>query len=147
LKFRQSARIEANIQLRERRWSEEWLGMIEFHKVWIEQCEAAEGIKEQFGVKDATRYLIAEKLIPFMETSQERPEFAEELPKFVAQIKRIFTPDEMAELFDDLAAGEVPDPAKIFTGEDSDEGLDERAVLDDAGKILLVENAKALLLE
>ncbi len=34
--------------------------MIEFHKIWIEQCEAAEGIKEQFGAKDAARYLIGD---------------------------------------------------------------------------------------
>lgn len=25
--------------------------MTEFHKVWIDQCEAAEGIREQFGVR------------------------------------------------------------------------------------------------
>jgi hypothetical protein len=37
--------------------------MTEFHKIWIEQCEAAEGIKERFGAQEAARYLIAEKLL------------------------------------------------------------------------------------
>lgn len=121
--------------------------MTDCHKIWIEQCEATEGIKERFGAKDATRYLIGEKLLRFMEVSHERPEFAEELPKFIAEIKRIFEPHEIVEFFDDLQAGEVPDPEKIFRGDDSDEEeLSEHEVLNDAGKILLVENAKALLL-
>ncbi|MBI2950279.1 MAG: hypothetical protein HYY23_21820 [Verrucomicrobia bacterium] len=121
--------------------------MTDFHKIWIEQCEATEGIKEQFGTKDATRYLIGEKLLRFMEVSHERPEFAEELPKFIAEIKRIFAPHAIVEFFEDLQAGKVPDPAKIFRGDDSDEEkLSEHEVLDDADKILIIENAKALLL-
>jgi hypothetical protein len=123
--------------------------MIEFHKIWIEQCEAAEGIKEQFGVQSATRYLIAEKLLHFMQASHDHPEFAAELPKFVAEIKQIFEPQDIVELFDNLQAGQVPDPSKIFNGRGDDaneEGLDEHEVLYDAEKILLIQNAKALLL-
>ena len=52
--------------------------MTEFHKIWIEQCEAAEGIKERFGAQDAARYLIAEKLLRFMQASHDHPEFAAE---------------------------------------------------------------------
>ena len=40
--------------------------MIEFHEIWIEQCEAAQGIKEQFGLKKAVGYLIGEKLLEFV---------------------------------------------------------------------------------
>ncbi len=29
--------------------------MIEFHKIWIEQCEGARGIKEEFGTEKALR--------------------------------------------------------------------------------------------
>ncbi len=36
--------------------------MIEFHKVWIEQCEAARDIREAFGLEKAIRYLVGEKL-------------------------------------------------------------------------------------
>jgi len=121
--------------------------MTEFHKIWIEQCEAAEGIKERFGAQDAARYLIAEKLLRFMQASHDHPEFAAELPKFVAEIKSIIEPHEIAALFDDLPAGRVPDPTKIFNGRDAgDDQLDEHEVLYDANKILLIENAKALLL-
>ena len=44
---------------------------------------------------------MGEKLLRFMEVSQERPEFAEELPQFVAEIKRIFGPPEIVTFFDD----------------------------------------------
>lgn len=122
--------------------------MIEFHKIWIQQCEAAEGIREQFGAKDATRYLIGEKLFHFMEASHDRPEFAEELPKFITEIKRIIEPHEIVEFFDDLQAGDIPDPAKLMNGrEPGDEELDEFQVQHDADKILLAENAKALLFD
>ncbi len=36
--------------------------MIEFHKVWIEQCEAARDIREAFGLEKAIGYLVGEKL-------------------------------------------------------------------------------------
>ena len=35
---------------------------IEFHKIWIEQCEATETIRERFGLQNALDYLIGEKL-------------------------------------------------------------------------------------
>ena len=82
-----------------------------------------------------------------MQASQERPEFAEELPKFVAEIKRIFTTHQIIEFFDDLQAGRVANPAKAFSSDEFDTGeLDEHEVLNDADQILLVENAKRLLL-
>ena len=120
--------------------------MIEFHKIWIEQCEAAKGIKDAFGVKRAARYLIAEKLLHFLDASETRPEFAAEIPMFVAEIKRIFEPQEIVALLDDLQAGLVPDPSKIFNGHEEGDELDEDDVIYDAKKILLIENAKVLLL-
>ena len=87
------------------------------------------------------------RLLRFMEVSQERPEFAEELPQFVAEIKRIFDPHEIVTFFDDAQAGRVVDPAKIFNGRAvEDDELDESDVLYDAEKLLLIENAKRLLL-
>ena len=32
--------------------------MIEFHKIWIEQCEGAREIRERFGTEKAAGYLI-----------------------------------------------------------------------------------------
>ncbi len=40
--------------------------MIDFHKIWIDQSDAARGIKEEFGTKKTKKalgYLIAEKLL------------------------------------------------------------------------------------
>lgn len=36
---------------------------IEFHRRWIEQCEAARRIIDRFGVSNALEYLIGEKLL------------------------------------------------------------------------------------
>ena len=61
---------------------------MEFHKVWIDQCQNARGIAEAFGTEKAMGYLIGEKLPNFVRAGGERPEFARELPNFVAEIKR-----------------------------------------------------------
>jgi hypothetical protein len=67
----------------------------EFHRRWIEQCEAAQRIKEHFGLTNALEYLVGEKLLRFVEVAERYPEFAQELPNFVAEIKRAFSLDEI----------------------------------------------------
>ena len=69
---------------------------IEFHRRWIEQCEAAQRIKEHFGLTNALEYLVGEKLLHFVEAAERYPEFAQELPDFVAEIKRVFSLNEIA---------------------------------------------------
>jgi hypothetical protein len=64
---------------------------IEFHRRWIEQCEAAQRIKQHFGLSNALEYLVGEKLLHFVEAAEHHPEFAQELPYFVAEIKRVFS--------------------------------------------------------
>ncbi len=121
--------------------------MSEFHRIWIDQCAAAEGIRERFGVNDALRYLVGEKLLRFMEVSHERPEFAVELQPFANRIRELFDTHEIVSFFAASEAGEVPDPAKLLNGVDSDETeIDEDAIVRDAEKILLIQNAKRLLL-
>jgi hypothetical protein len=75
---------------------------IQFHKIWIEQCEATEGIRERFGLENALDYLIGEKLFHFVQASEQRPEFAAELPAFVAEIRRLFTAGEIRAYLDHL---------------------------------------------
>ena len=36
-----------------------------FHRIWIEQCEASWTIRDRFGVKSALGYLVGEKLLNF----------------------------------------------------------------------------------
>jgi hypothetical protein len=64
---------------------------IEFHRRWIEQCEAAQRIKQRFGLSNALEYLVGEKLLHFVEAAEHHPEFAQELPYFVAEIRRVFS--------------------------------------------------------
>jgi hypothetical protein len=65
------------------------------HEIWIEQYDAAQGIKLRYGLKAAFDYLVAEKLLNFAEAAAEHPEFARELPRFVSQVRLMFTPLEI----------------------------------------------------
>jgi hypothetical protein len=66
------------------------------HKIWIEQCNAARGIEAEFGVPQALEYLIGEKFLNFLEASDDDAKFRAELPAFVAEIKTIFEPWQLA---------------------------------------------------
>jgi hypothetical protein len=66
-----------------------------FHEIWAEQCDATHKIKLRYGVKAAFDYLVAEKLLNFADAATSRPEFARELPRFVAYVRGLFTPQEM----------------------------------------------------
>ena len=65
------------------------------HHIWIEQCEAAQTIKARFGLTAAFDYLVGEKLINFASAASTHPEFARELPRFVSEVRRMFTRDEI----------------------------------------------------
>lgn len=67
-----------------------------FEKIWVEQCRATRGIKKRFGIKSALDYLIREKLLNFAAAAGERPEFARELPRFLAAVWQVFNPYEIA---------------------------------------------------
>ena len=67
-----------------------------FEKIWVEQCQATRAIKRRFGAKSALDYLIGEKLLTFAKVARDHPEFAAELPKFLAAIYRVFNQFEIA---------------------------------------------------
>jgi hypothetical protein len=67
----------------------------EFHKIWTEQCEATQDIRLRYGPQAAFDYVVAEKLLNFAEAAAHRPEFARELPRFVARVRELFTPEEL----------------------------------------------------
>ena len=122
--------------------------MTEFHKIWIEQCDAARDIREAFGLEKALGYLIGEKFLNFLDVADQDPIWAGELPAFVAEIKQIFMPSEIRAYLDGVrrvgALGHVA----------SDEAYEEMrsaGVIDEnpvewAEQILLLERMKALLL-
>ena len=95
---------------------------IEFHKLWIEQCEATEGIRDRYGLQRALDYLIGEKLFSFVAVAEREPEFAAELPLFVAEIRRIFSAQEICTYLDDLERTKFLSPPEP---EEDDPDLDD----------------------
>jgi hypothetical protein len=64
-------------------------------EVWFEQCEAARTIKLRYGCKAAFDYAVGEKLMNFAEAACEHPAFAREIPRFVSEVRRMFSADEL----------------------------------------------------
>jgi hypothetical protein len=68
---------------------------IEFHMIWRDQIRAVPAIRQRHGDEAAFDYLVDGKLMNFAEAAEGRPEFAREVPRFVAALREIFPPDTM----------------------------------------------------
>ena len=88
------------------------------HEIWIEQYEAAQGIRQRFGLKAAFDYVVAEKLLNFADAATSHPEFARELPRFVSRVRQMFTPHEMSSHI--LRVERELHEEILFFGEDDD---------------------------
>jgi hypothetical protein len=73
-----------------------------FQDIWKEQCAAARSVRVRHGTLSSLDYLIGEKLLTYAETAVTRPEFARELPRFVAEIRDIFSSEEIRHYLDHL---------------------------------------------
>lgn len=102
---------------------------IQFHKIWIEQCEATEGIRDHFGSKNALDYLIGEKLFHFVQAAEQHSEFATELPAFVEEIHRLFTAGQIREYLDELEKTKYLAPQEPDL-DDADEEIEEELWLE-----------------
>ena len=69
-------------------------------KIWIEQCEAASRIEDDFGTQQAMDYLVGEKFINFLEAADTYAELKEDIPAFVAEIKSLFEPWQLAQFLE-----------------------------------------------
>jgi hypothetical protein len=76
--------------------------------IWIEQCEAAQTVRARFGLKAAFDYLVGEKLLNFAGAASTHPEFARELPRFVSEVRRTFTPNEIAAHLAQIERAQAP---------------------------------------
>ena len=65
------------------------------HKIWIEQCEATHTVRGRFGLTAAFDYIVGEKLINFVDAASRHRDFAQELPRFISEVRRMFTPAEI----------------------------------------------------
>ena len=120
-----------------------------FRKIWVQQCEAAEGIEADYGTEKALGYLIGEKLLNFLEVAERKPEWRAEVPLFIAKIKKIFEPWQIAEFLETPrrlgALGHAADEEghKVLRSQvDESEHLHE-----DARNLMLFEQAREWLLE
>ena len=122
--------------------------MVGFCKVWMDQCEAARGIRERFGLDTALGYLIGEKSLNFLEASDQDAEFVAEVPRFVNEIREIFEPAEILTYLDEVRR--VGALGHIANDEAYEEMRAAGAIPDGpvewAEQILLIQRAKELLL-
>jgi hypothetical protein len=88
-------------------------------KIWIEQCEAARGIDDEFGTVNALKYLIGEKVLHYLQAAENDAEFRAEIPAFVAEIKTIFEPWQLAEYLEKAGWTEPFDPS-LYDEDDED---------------------------
>jgi hypothetical protein len=122
---------------------------MEPRKVWIEQCEAARRIEDEFGVRNALDYLIGEKFLNYLEAAETHPDFRAEIPAFVAHIRTIFEPWQLAEYLETARQSGPFDPSLYDEDDDPEDiELDRRDDLRRSARdLLLVEQAKGWLLE
>ena len=120
----------------------------EFCKIWIDVCDAARRIEDEFGTDKALKYLVSEKFLNYLEAAERLPDYRAELPAFVAEIKTIFEPWQIAEC---LATARQTEPFDPDIYEDEDPEFIEMERQDElrrsAADLLLVERAKEWLLD
>src|SRR4051794_37127560 len=117
-------------------------------KIWIEQCEAARTVEDEFGTDKALAYLVGEKFLNFLEAAETHPDFRAEVPTFAAEIKTIFEPWQLAESLETVRQSEPFDP-NLYEDEDPEDAEMARQedVRRSARDLLLVEQARGWLLE
>ena len=125
--------------------------MTEPHKIWIEQCEAAEQIEGDFEVQKALDYLIGEKFLNFLEAAETEADFRAELPAFVAKIKEIFERWQLAQHLETARETEPFDPSLFEDDDETDSEEVEDMRKDDIRQctrdLLLIEQAREWLLD
>jgi hypothetical protein len=126
-----------------------------FCDVWIEQCEAAKQIEDEFGTQKALEYLVSEKFLNFLQSAETDAEFRAEIPAFVSGIKTIFEPWQLAEYLEVARQSEPFDPSLYEPLDEEEaadidpeegEGLRQDDIRRSAADLLLVEQARAWLL-
>jgi hypothetical protein len=90
-------------------------------KIWIEQCKATRSIRERYGLQAAFDYLVAEKLLSFSEAATEHPTYAQELPRFVAEVRSLFSREELHSEIDRVEKEENARAAEAAFNDETDE--------------------------
>ncbi len=116
-------------------------------KIWIDQCEAARGIEDEFGTQRALDYLVSEKFLNFLQAAETHAEFRTEIPAFVAEIKTIFETWQLAQHLETARQTGPFDPS-LYDDEHPEVVELERQtnIRHCASDLLLVEQAREWLL-
>ncbi len=114
-------------------------------KIWLEQCQAARAIEDEFGVPRALAYLVGEKFLNHLEAAEDDGDFQAELQAFAAEIKKLFEPWQLAEYLATARQTEPFDPS-IYDDQETAETERQLELRRSAHDLLLVERAKAWLL-
>ncbi len=125
---------------------------MQLHKIWIEQCEAAREVENEFGTVKALEYLVGEKFLHYLQAAETDAAFQAEIPAFVAEIKTIFETWQLAEYLEKAGWTERFDPNLYDEADhDSDPDLIEMERQDNlrcaANELLVIERAKEWLLD
>jgi len=133
---------------------------MDFHKIRIEQCEAAQGIEDEFGTQQALEYLVGDKFLDFLEAAESDASFRAEIPACVAKIKSIFKQWQLAQYLETARETEPFDPSlfeprqrsnlgeeKIEFDADEIEDMRKDDIRQCTRDLLLVERAREWLLE
>ncbi len=121
--------------------------MNDFRSTWTEQCEAAEGIREQFGPDKALGYLVGEKFVTALRYAHSYPDMAKGIPEFAARIREIFDPHELTAWFSTVRR---LGPLGHTVSEEEYQALDAAGAIGDdpvsgAEEVLALDRARELL--
>jgi hypothetical protein len=115
-------------------------------RVWLEQCDAAREIEDEFGTDRALAYLIGEKFINFLSAAETDEGFRAEIPAFVAEIRTIFERWQLDAYLETARQTERFDPSDYDDPEEAE--IARRLELrESANDLLLVERARQWLVE
>ena len=109
--------------------------------IWMEQCDAAEGIRVRYGLEAAFDYAVGEKLLHFAEAAARHPDFAREMARLVSRVRSMFTAEQITT---HLARIERERREAVVTDVEADE-LDFEAPATLAERARQFERVKALL--
>ena len=106
------------------------------------------GSRTSSGPTRRSAYLVGEKFLNFLEAAETDADFRAEIPAFVAEVKTIFEPWQLAEYLETARQTEPFDPSLYDEDEDPEEVEDERQedIRRSARDLLLVEQAREWLL-
>ena len=113
------------------------------------QADAARNILEEFGSEKALGYLIGEKFLNFLEVAETDRQWRQAIPAFVAEIKSIFEPRQLADFLNTpRRLGALGHVASEGTHRKFREEIDEgQRLREDARNLTLLEWGKELLLD